>query len=255
MKLCRIAILAAGSATCALGQTAPTTATIPPQYSGVQTRVGGVFVTPIPNIPVSARVEISSTRILPDGSSEMRKTENNIARNSRGVIYNEMRRMVPVSFTGTPPLTSSHVYDPQTRLSTVWEPHNNVARATTLAPQQMRERKPFTIPVQGAVDKDLGESSMSGVSVYGLRRTFTIQAANGGTLKPIVVTNEYWYSEDLHLVMLEKHDDPRTGEQIVAITSVQRTEPDEKRFVVPEGYRVVDLTPDRSVPASPASSK
>ena len=74
----------------------------------------------------------------------------------------------------------------------------------------------------------------------------------GGTLKPLTVVDEYWYSEDLHLIMLEKHDDSRTGEQIVAVTNVQKTEPDAKRFAVPEGYRVVDLTPD--APAMPATA-
>ncbi|MGI4756069.1 MAG: hypothetical protein ACRYGF_04380 [Janthinobacterium lividum] len=231
-------------ASAAQAQVPPTAATIPPQYAGVQTRVGGVFVTPIPNIPFSAMVQISSTRLLPDGSSEMRKTENRIARNSQGVIYNEMRRMMPVAFQGMPPLTSSHVYDPGSGVSTFWEPTSNVARSTVLPPQQMRERKPFTLPLAGAVDTDLGESTMSGVGVHGLRRTFHIDATQGGTLKPLVVTDEYWYSEDLHLVMLQKHDDSRTGEQIVVVTAVQRTEPDAKQFAVPEGYRIVDLTPD-----------
>ncbi|MGI4853299.1 MAG: hypothetical protein ACRYF4_04520, partial [Janthinobacterium lividum] len=183
-------------------------------------------------------------RILPDGSSEMRRTENHIARNSQGVIYNEMRRMMPVAFKGTPPLTSSHVYDPSSRLSTTWEPVSNVARTITLNARQMQERKPFTLAVAGATDTDLGESTMSGVSVRGLRRTFHMDAAQVGTLKPLVVTDEYWYSEDLHIVMLQKHDDSRTGEQIVAVTEIQRAEPDAKRFAVPEGYRVVDLTPD-----------
>ncbi len=239
-----IALAALFFAPFAASQTGPTTASVPPQYTGVQTHVGGVFVTPIPNIPFSALVQISSTRILPDGSSEMRKTQNEIARNSQGVIYNEMRRMVPVAFQGKPPLSSSHTYDPGSRLSTFWEPHSNVARATVLNARQMQERKPFTVPVQGATDTDLGESTMSGVSVHGLRRTFHIEPAQGGTLKPLTVTDEYWYSEDLHLVMLQKHDDSRTGEQIVAITNVSRAEPDAKRFAVPEGYRVVDLTPD-----------
>lgn len=235
-------------ATGAFAQGTPTTATIPPRYAGVQTRIGGVFVTPISNIPFSAVVQISSTRLLPDGSSEMRKTENNIARNSQGVIYNEMRRMMPVAFKGTAPLTSSHVYDPGSRLSTTWEPASNVARSTVLNPRQMQERKPFTVPVDGAVDTDLGESSMSGVSVHGLRRAFHIEPVEGGTLKPLVVTDEYWYSEDLHLVMLQKHDDSRTGEQIVAVTDVQRAEPEANRFAVPDGYRVVDLTPDPTPP-------
>jgi hypothetical protein len=242
------AIVACLCATTVVAQGSPTTATIPPQYAGVQTRVGGVFVTPIPNIPFIAVVAISSTRLLPDGSSEMRKTENQIARNSQGVIYNEMRRMMPVAFKGTAPLASSHVYDPTNRLSTFWEPSSNVARSTVLNARQMQERKPFTIPVNGAVDTDLGESSMSGVSVHGMLRTFHIEPAQGGTLKPLVITDEYWYSEDLHLVMLQKHNDSRTGEQIVAITSVERIEPEAKRFAVPEGYRVVDLTPSATPP-------
>jgi hypothetical protein len=230
----------------ASAQSAPTTETVPPQYVGVQTRVPGVFVTPIPNIPFTAKTQISSTRVLPDGATEMRKTETNIARNSQGEIYNEGRRMMPVNFKGTAPLVSSHIYDPQTRLSTVWQPGNNVARAVTLDPRQMRERKPFSVPAPGAVDADLGESTMSGVTVRGLRRTRTINPVAGGTMKPINVVDEYWYSEDLHLVMLEKHDDPRTGEQIVAITDVHRGEPDAKVFALPEGYRTVDLTPDRA---------
>ncbi len=223
---------------------AQTTATVPPVYSGVQTRVGGVFVTPIPNIPLTATVDVSSTRVLPDGSTEMRKTENHIARDSQGRIYNEMRRMVGVAYTGVPPLMSSHVYDPVSRVSTFWSPSSNVAQATVLNAGRMRERKPFTVPEPGTTDTDLGESAMGGVSAHGLRRTRVIQAMEGGTRKPVTVTDEYWYSEDLHLIVLERHTDPRTGEQIVAVLNVNRAEPDAKIFAPPEGYRVVDLTPD-----------
>jgi hypothetical protein len=229
-----------------MAQTQPTTETVPPQYAGVQVQVPGVFVTPIANMPLKADVEINTTRTLPDGTSEMRKCVNHIARSSRGEIYNERRMLMPVTFQRESRLLSSHIYDPATRLSTYWEPTSNVARATTLSPQQMRERKPFTIPVPGTVDADLGESMMSGVSVHGLRRTRTLSAQDAGALKPIAIVDEYWYSEDMHLVMLEKHTDPRTGEQIVAVTNVQRAEPDARVFQVPQGYRVVDLTPDHA---------
>ncbi len=232
-----------------------TTSTIPPSYGGVQTRVSGVFVTPIPNIPLSATVDISSTRLLPDGSSEMRKTENHIARDSQGRIYNEMRRMVGVAYTGVPPLTSSHVYDPTSRTSMYWSPSSNVARSTVLSPARMRERKPFTVAEPGTSDIDLGESSMSGVSAHGLRRTHTIEAKEGGTVRPVQIVDEYWYSEDLHLIMLERHNDPRTGEQIVSVLNVSRAEPDSKLFAPPQGYRIVDLTPDSSeTPTMPPST-
>ena len=241
-----LAGLALAVAPFAVGQTQPTTETVPPQYGGVQVRVAGVFVTPIANMPLKADVEINTTRLLPDGTSEMRKCINHIARNSRGEIYNERRMLMPVTFGRESRLLESHTYDPATRISTLWEPTTNVARATTLSPQAMRERKPFTVPVAGTVDIDLGESMMSGVSVHGLRRTRTLSAQEAGALKPIAIVDEYWYSEDMHLVMLEKHNDPRTGEQIVAITNVNRAEPDARVFQVPEGYRVVDLTPDRA---------
>ncbi|WP_419805549.1 hypothetical protein [Terriglobus sp.] len=219
-----------------------TTSTIPPQYGGVQTNVSGVFVTPIPNLPMTATVDLSSMRILPDGSTELRKTENHIARASNGSIYNERRILVGVSYQGLPRLLSSHVYDPQTRVSITWGPRSDVAQSITLSARQLTERKPFTLPVAGATDTDLGESTMSGVTVHGMRRTRTVSPGMSTMAKPGVITDEYWYSQDLHLIMLEKHDDPRTGEQIVTVLNVQRAEPPVQLFAPPSGYRVVDVT-------------
>ena len=232
----------AGSACARAQSNGVTTAVVPPQYGGVQTFVSGVFVTPIPNIPMTATVDVSSMRILPDGSTELRKTENHIARASNGSIYNERRMMVGVSYQGMPRLLSSHVYDPQTRVSITWNAHSDVAQSVTLSPRQVTERKPFTVPLAGATDTDLGDSTMSGVTVHGLRRTRPVTPGLSTTAKPIVITDEYWYSQDLHLIMLEKHDDPRTGEQIVTVLNVQRAEPPVQLFAPPNGYRVVDVT-------------
>ena len=62
--------------------------------------------------------------------------------------------------------------------------------------------------------------------------------------KTLTVQDQYWYSEELHLNMLMKHDDPRTGSQIVSVTQVTRTEPDAKLFEVPVGYKLVDESPE-----------
>jgi hypothetical protein len=43
--------------------------------------------------------------------------------------------------------------------------------------------------------------------------------------------------------LIVKHDDPRTGEQIVAVTHIDRHEPPRERFEVPAGYKIVDETP------------
>jgi hypothetical protein len=45
--------------------------------------------------------------------------------------------------------------------------------------------------------------------------------------------------------MLVKHDDPRTGQQTVTITKVDRSEPPAETFEIPGDYRIVDDTPVR----------
>jgi hypothetical protein len=84
---------------------------------------------------------------------------------------------------------------------------------------------------------------MENVAVHGTRQTRTIPPAVTGTGKEIVVTDEYWYSDELHMNMLTKHTDPRSGVQVVAITQVNRNEPDPALFQMPAGYKVVDETP------------
>ena len=220
-----------------------TTEVAPPQYAGVQTRIPGVFVTPIANIPMSAVVDISSMRIMPDGSTELRRTATHIARSSSGRIYNERRLLVPAAFQGQPRLLGIHTYDPQSRISLTWTPFATVVHSVTLTGREVTERKPFLVSVPGATDQDLGTSTMSGVTVRGLRRVRELpMQGTGPSAKPIRITDEYWYSEDLHLIMLEKHDDPRTGEQIVSIVDVKTAEPPAQIFEPPQNYRVVDET-------------
>jgi hypothetical protein len=217
------------------------TASTPPPYRGVEQQIGGVFVTPVPNVPFTATAEVESSQVLPDGSTEQKKTYNNIARDSAGRIYNERRTLVPPSFNGTPRIVSMHLYDPQNRLSTFMDPFTHIARETVLPmPEVDPSRQVTSSSAQG---EDLGSDTMENVEVHGTRKSKTIPAQFSGTGQAIVVTDEYWYSADLHLNMLVKHNDPRTGEQTVSVTHVNRAEPDQTMFQVPSGYKIVDETP------------
>jgi len=60
----------------------------------------------------------------------------------------------------------------------------------------------------------------------------------------IVVVDEYWYAEDIRLNLLEKHNDPRKGDFTTTVTQVTRAEPAGELFVVPTGYKVVDVAPE-----------
>jgi hypothetical protein len=68
---------------------------MPRDYRSVQTVVPGIFLTPAPNAPFTATVEILSHETLPGGSINTRTTAAHIARSSSGRIYNERRQLVP----------------------------------------------------------------------------------------------------------------------------------------------------------------
>ena len=222
---------------------------MPRDYGGVNVRVPGIFVTPVPNAPFSAKVDIVSQQKLADGTTDVRTSTAHVARQSSGRIYNELREQVPLGFQGDPQLISSLIYDPATHLSTFLSPLTHLAHERVL--KQAPAPPPGSTPTStGASVTDprlkeeaLGTQLVGAVELRGIRKTRTIPAEQSGTGKQLVVIDEYWYSADLSIYMIIKHNDPRTGEQIVAVSDVSRAEPQASLFEVPAKYRVVDETP------------
>ncbi|HEX4786422.1 MAG TPA: hypothetical protein VH350_18930 [Candidatus Sulfotelmatobacter sp.] len=70
-----------------------------------------------------------------------------------------------------------------------------------------------------------------------LREIQTVPTEASSRSKDIVVTDEYWYSDDLRINMVITHNDPRTGSVTMTVTQVTRTEPDAALFEIPEGYK------------------
>jgi hypothetical protein len=207
----------------------------PPLYPGPFTQVPGAFVTPIAGVPFSATVMIVSKKPTADGSVETRMTQVLIARDSRGRIRNERHALMPEGFHGMPPLVGVHIFDPATRISYMYNPATMIAREQHVPPPPERQTNPNSV--------DLGYQTLNGMQAKGSRITRIIPAEASGTGKPVTVTDEMWYSEDLHMNLLEEHADPRGGKQSVAILSIERTEPSPSLFEVPAGYKIVDLTP------------
>jgi len=228
---------------------------MPPDYSGVQVHVGGIFVTPVPNAPFSADVAILSHEKLPNGSELIRTTINHIARDSQGRIYNESRALMPTSFKGEPRLNSAHIYDPTTQHNIFYNQQLRLARDTVLPanramPRTSPEPGPRAMPGGPAFTQtSLGQQTLDNTILVGTLKQRTVPAVASSTGEPVTITDEYWYSPDLYVYLIIKHNDPRTGEQIVAVTHIDRTEPPAARFQVPDGYKVVDETPPAGAPA------
>jgi hypothetical protein len=88
--------------------------------------------------------------------------------------------------------------------------------------------------------ENLGEQTINGIQATGTRITTTIPSGKMGNEKPITVTSERWYSENLKAVVMTTHSDPWAGELKTEFSSVNTSEPDASLFTVPSDYKVVD---------------
>ena len=192
----------------------------PPDYPGVKTFIPGVFITPIPGAPFSGTVVRKLAEIGVDAEFYVGRV-----------------------------ILSSHVYDPQTRLSTFLVPETHIARQMVLSttPQAPENSTPDTAVApanaQNLTTRDLGNETVAGLILHGTRKVRTVPANLSGTGHNVTITDDYWYSEDLRVYLVLKHNDPRTGEQIVGIVTVDRKEPDPSTFQIPPTYKIVNETP------------
>jgi hypothetical protein len=93
------------------------------------------------------------------------------------------------------------------------------------------------VPEQHA-SETLPARTIEGVRAEGKRTTTTIPADAIGNDLPIVITSEEWTSPDLQLLVLTRHNDPRSGESTYRLVSIVRAEPDASLFQVPSDYTV-----------------
>jgi hypothetical protein len=211
---------------------------------------GGVFVTPVAGASFSAVAVQGMIQILGDGTSFQRKTSAFIARDYRGRIHNESHEIIPMDSGRQPTLLSVHIYDPDTRLNTFLNLGAHIARQATL-PNPPSTAPPSNWAQQGSANnyngenlrlEDLGSNVLDGIAVHGYRRAMTLGPKASGTGQSVVITDEYWYSEELRINMLAKHNDPRTGTLTITVTQVNRNEPPADLFEIPPGYKLVDVS-------------
>ncbi|MET0622345.1 MAG: hypothetical protein ABW250_05145 [Pyrinomonadaceae bacterium] len=95
-----------------------------------------------------------------------------------------------------------------------------------------------------AKTEKLEARSFDGVMAEGTRTTTTIPAGDLGNEQPINIVDERWYSNELQVVVMTRHSDPRAGETTYRLTNISRAEPAAALFQVPSDYAVNDrITP------------
>jgi hypothetical protein len=88
--------------------------------------------------------------------------------------------------------------------------------------------------------EELGNQTIEGVVANGSRTTTVIPAGAIGNLQPIKIVSEQWMSNDLKVLVMTRHSDPRSGETIYKLQGIVRAEPDRSFFSPPPDYTVKD---------------
>jgi len=90
------------------------------------------------------------------------------------------------------------------------------------------------------VTENLGDRTIDGIHATGTRVTTMIPAGEMGNEQPITVTSERWFSPELKVTVMTKHNDPWAGELKTELTSVNTSEPDASLFTVPADYNILE---------------
>ena len=88
------------------------------------------------------------------------------------------------------------------------------------------------------VREELAPQNIEGVMANGTRTTTTIPAGEIGNAQEIKIVSEQWFSDELQVLVMTKHSDPRSGETIYRLANILRAEPDPSLFMVPADYTI-----------------
>lgn len=200
--------------------------------------------------PYSAVRTTTFVQTLANGSTINCTTSTKEARDSAGRIYRETQ----ITSGAGSERTMYSVFDPVNRVTTAWHSNSQQAVVTHLPnisgraqwrAAQNEEPTAASSHRHGPAPsvQQLGTKTIEGVDTTGTRSVVTFPAGTFGNSQAITVTHEHWVSADLGITVLETDSDPRTGTRTMAVTKIQRSEPDSARFWPPQGYAIVERTP------------
>jgi len=190
--------------------------------------------------PYTATVTKQASRFLADGNRIIEKATMFVARDNEGRTF----KAELSEGKGLNAAKWKMITDPVSQATYMYvTPHNTSDKPVAARFSNPQGKSEFVMvddPWDGMPElpgevkhETLGTQMMQGVWVEGSRTTRTIAAGTVGNEHPFDITSEEWYSPDLHVVMLKKQNDPRTGETILRLTDIKRVEPDPLMFHVP----------------------
>ncbi len=217
---------------------------------------GADDATPVKGIPLSADIVNTHVQHLADGNKITNEETSHFYRDSEGRTRRENKIVFPGQ-SGENAATMIMINDPvahtrfilNTEHKSADQLPNHEAGSTNavFVSKRIAEQKVSGTKPSDEQKEDLGTQTIEGVVAHGTRATHVIPAGQMGNERPITVTTESWYSDELGMEVLRIHSDPWSGEVTTKVTNVRRGEPEASLFTPPADYKMQKIGPDRRV--------
>jgi hypothetical protein len=203
------------------------------------------------NEPFSADAVTTTSRTLPDGTHITRQTTVKMYRDSAGRTRTDRNPGQLMAGQAAPPAVIV-INDPVSGYNYILETANKIVRRSPIKSSRppMRPNPSATVatPPPAVANnlkprfktEDLGTQTMEGLIVQGRRSSFTFPVGSVGNDREITNVSEVWTNNELRLMLLQTHSDPRNGEVTTKIENLSRTQPDANLFEPPADYAIVD---------------
>jgi hypothetical protein len=229
---------------------------------------------PVYEAPFSAVAVTRADLRLPDGIRLAQRTTARYFRDTNGRVRIEHRmdglpeprtvreRRVRLMLVANPCSGGITTVDPTTRTvgllprdvmartagSDFVMPVGGVRFLHVARPRDIAGGRALTPPGTLVDEEALGSRTIGGVETFGHRVTMTTLAQQVGNDRPITVTDEWWYSPDLRLVMAADYKSTDLGTISYRVTQLRGGDQPEHLFTLPEDYEL-----DSMVPSSPSA--
>jgi hypothetical protein len=216
---------------------------------GVSEVLQSIYIPPLLNAPFTAMVHTEWTRPMSGGGNFTFVNQRQVARDSRGRIYEERWLLAPKGSEGQSRMNVIQIADPNAHTLyncfALQTPHRCVL--DTFAEAAVTSYKPAVFPsgplpnnAGARVHEDLGARTIYGIETVGTRDTSKLDAGVMGSDLPFSTWREFWQAPQIGVNLYSEVVNPSVGKQVFTLTDINLSEPDPKLFELPEGFEVVD---------------
>ncbi|MGC2400863.1 MAG: hypothetical protein WA510_13815 [Acidobacteriaceae bacterium] len=218
---------------------------------GTREVLESIFIPPMANAPFQLALVTEWTRPLGQEGTYTLTNRRRIMRDGAGRIYQERWLLVPKGGKIESTMNVLQIADPVEHVlynCFVSQKQCNLLRyggspSTDYRPD-LRASGPLPNGAGFRTHEELGLESRQDCETKGYRDRTTINPGIAGNDRPMVTTREFWYCSQLGINLSSMLDSPESGRQKFTVTELSTSEPDPEFFVIPPGYKVVDLRND-----------